>query len=148
MTFMLKVFLYLEGSALRCYVCTPNETSISAGKPSCRPESLTCQNATHCLSMRRTLRDSKERTYKSCADDVKCVSAHTACLKLMNSSQIKSEVCHAHCCETDLCNIDVHKNLQTQAGNRGDTNGYSVPVPLTATMTSLFSMSLHLFGMT
>ncbi|CAB3982767.1 Hypothetical predicted protein [Paramuricea clavata] len=147
------ISLITTGSALRCYECLPNRTLASAGKPSCFPKPITCKNETHCLSMRRISGKSKW-IYKTCADRSKCVSAHAVCVKLIskshNSSSVEKEECHAHCCEGDLCNLEVYKDeIQTIDKHQGNGNSTSsIPVPLTALMTSLLLMLLHLFGLT
>jgi hypothetical protein len=136
---------------LRCYECLPNQTLASAGKPSCSPKPITCKNETHCLSMRRISRNSK-LIYKACADESKCVSAHAVCVQLIrnshNSSSVEKGECHAHCCEGDFCNLEVYQDgIRTIDKHQGNETS-SIPVPLTALMTSLLLMLLHLFGLT
>ncbi len=91
--------------------------------------------------MRRKTSQQPDWTYKSCAYDTTCVSAHEVCRKLINSSQ----ECHAHCCEGDLCNLMVHKNENI---DRHKGNGVSsIPVPLTALVTLTWLMLLHVCGL-
>ena len=139
--YLFSMFICLLGSALRCYSCRPNTNLTSPEKPSCLPKPETCENETHCLSLRRKKQDGSELTYKACAVDTTCVSAHYACLKIFNSSQVDHEVCHAHCCDGDLCNLKVHKG-ENYSTSKQTGHGNSV-VPLTTLITSLL---LYLFS--
>mgnify|MGYP002804254411 FL=1 len=127
---LVSISLIATGSALKCYSCMPNITSV--GKPSCTPKRVTCGNETHCLSL-RSISHNSERTYKSCAGKQKCVSADAVCKKY------KKEDCEAFCCGNDFCNVNVHT-----IGNSVS----SIPVPLTTLTTSLGLVLLHTFGRT
>ena len=129
---------------MRCYFCDQNTNPTPAGKPSCIPEPNDCHgNKTHCLSMRTKTRD-LEKTFKSCADNTTCVSAHHACLRIFNLSQVEKQDCHAHCCDRDLCNFKVHKDENHYTSKQtGHGNNVNMAISLTALMTSLL---LHLFS--